>query len=294
MSAIITAKRPRSGEHSKGRYRLPLLGLVALLGPSAFGLRVGLLSSLYSLILIAYALWSLRLTVTFRDDAGLGYLLCLFDVALTLPLAMWGNPTWLTGLLVGVWVLSVASSVVIRRREDLAERAQRRGPRLVDPATGLRTSVCFRDAVRELAELAETSGPTFGVLIVRVHRFEELVAYYGRDAAERALGAVGRRATREVGRNVEAFRLAADLLAVAWPVRGSVEASELAAAVSKAVNQRLIEGRKIDSFVGYAVYPRDGRTVDELLAGADTSTSLRSTRRSVASSGIRPRVSLAR
>ncbi|MBU2603239.1 MAG: diguanylate cyclase [Actinobacteria bacterium] len=294
MGATFTAKRPRSGEHSKGRYRLPLLGFVALLGPSAFGLRVGLLSGLYSLILIAYALWSLRLTVTFRDDAGLGYLLCLFDVALTLPLAMWGNPTWLTGLLVGAWVLSVASSVVIRRREDLAERARRRGPRLVDPATGLRTSVCFRDVVREQAEVAETNGPTFGVMIVRVHRFEELVAYYGRDAAERALGAVGRRATREVGRSAEAFRLAADLLALAWPVRGSVEASEFAAAVSKAVNQRLIEGRKIDSFVGYAVYPRDGRTVDELLASADASTSLRSTRRSVASAGVQPRVSLAR
>lgn len=294
MGATITSKRSRTGEHSKGRYRLPLLGLVALLGPSAFGLRVGLLSGLYSLILIAYALWSLRLTVTFRDDAGLGYLLCLFDVALTLPLAMWGNPTWLTGLLVAAWVLSMGSSVAIRRREDRTERTRRNGPRLVDQATGLRTSVCFRDLVREQVESAEDGGPTFGVMIVRVHRFEELVAYYGRDAAETALGAVARRATREVGRDVEAFRLASDLVGLAWPVLGSVEASERAAAVSRAVNQRLVEGRKIDSFVGYAVFPRDGRTVDDLLVSADASTSVRGTRRSVAPSVVRPRASLAR
>src|SRR3990170_678762 len=146
MGALTTANHIRSGEHSKGRYRLPVLGLLALFGPSVFGLRVGLFSALYSLILIVYALWSLRLTVVFRDDLGLGYLLALFDVALTLPLVVWGRPTWLLAPLVGAWIVGLAASVVIRWRE---EKSRARSNVRVDPATGLRTSSCFRERVRE-------------------------------------------------------------------------------------------------------------------------------------------------
>src|SRR3990170_16495 len=120
MGALTTANHIRSGEHSKGRYRLPLLGLLALFGPSVFDLRVGLFSALYSLILILYALWALRLTVVFRDDLGLGYLLALFDVALTLPLVLWGRPTWLLTPLVASWIVGLAASVFIRSRQEKA------------------------------------------------------------------------------------------------------------------------------------------------------------------------------
>lgn len=272
MGALTTATRTRSGEHSKGRCRLPVLGLLALFGPSVFGLRVGLFSALYSLILIVYALWSLRLTVVFRDDLGLGYLLALFDVALTLPLVVWGRPTWLLTPLVGTWIVGLAASVVIRSRQEKARTC--RGL-LVDPATGLRTSSCFRELVREHEAEA---GPTerFGIFTIRVNRFQELAAYYGRDAAERSVAAVARRARRELGPGSEAFRLAEDLLALAGPVGGSLEASELAVTVSRAANRHLVEGRKVDSFVGYAVFPRDGHTADELVASAEATTHVRS------------------
>src|SRR5680860_1850366 len=139
MGALTTARSTRSREHSKGRLRLPLLGLLALFGPSVFGLRVGLFSALYAFALIVYALWALRLTVVFRDDLGLGYLLALFDVALTLPLVLWGRPTWLLTPLVGSWIVGLATSVFIRSRQ---EKALSRRDLLVDPATGLRTSAC--------------------------------------------------------------------------------------------------------------------------------------------------------
>lgn len=271
MGAIITASHLRSGEHLKGRYRLPLLGVLAALGPSAFGLRVGLLSGLYSLILVVYALWALRLTVVFRDDAGLGYLLSLFDVALTVPLVIWGRPTWLLAPLVLAWVVGLAASVVIRGRE---ERVRAGVEALVDPTSGLRTSACFREFVREEGA-ALTDGGCFAVLTLRVHRFQELVAYYGRESAERAVIAVARRASREAGGSIEAFRLGEDLLALAVPSCGSVAAAELAAGVSRGANQRLVEGRKIDTFVGYSVFPRDGFTADELVASAEATSAAR-------------------
>ncbi len=292
MGALTTANRRCSGEHSKGRYRLPLLGLLALFGPSVFGLRVGLFSALYSLILILYALWALRLTVVFRDDLGLGYLLALFDVALTLPLVLWGRPTWLLTPLVGSWIVGLATSVFIRSRQ---EKALARRDLLVDPATGLRTSACFRELVR-VQEAEAGPDECFGVLTIQVNRFHELVSYYGRDSAERSVAAVARRARREMGPDSEAFRLGEDLLALAGPVCGSLEASELALAVSKAANRHLVEGRKIDSLVGYAVFPRDGYTADELVASAEAASHARSAWRPASSlaAPVGARVSVAR
>lgn len=292
MGALTTARCARSGEQRKARYRLPLLTLLALLGPSAFGLRVGIVSALYSLILVGYALWALRLTVVFRDDAGLGYLLALFDVALTLPLVVWGRPSWLLAPLVTAWVVGLAASVTIRSHE---ERAYVRMEASIDPTTGLRTSSCFRDFVREHRDLEGSAG-CFGVLTVRIHRFGELVSLYGRDAAERSVAAVARRALREAGCDAEGFRLAEDLVVLAGPVCGSLEASELASVVSKATNRHLVEGRKIDSFVGYAVFPRDGYSADELVASAEATSHARSAWRSPSSlpKPVGARISVAR
>lgn len=276
MGAIMTARHLRSREHLKARYRLPILVVLAGLGPSAFGLRVGLLSGLYSAILVVYALWALRLTVVFRDDAGLGYLLSLFDVALTVPLVLWGRPTWLLVPLVTAWVLGLVASVTIRGQE---ERLRAQVEALVDPASGLRTSACFREFVREEG-LALADDGCFSVLTVRVHRFHELVTYYGRDSAERALVAIARRASREAGEQIEAFRLGEDLLALAVPGCSPAEAAQVAVTVSRGANRRLVEGRKIDTFVGYAVFPRDGRTADELVASAEATTAARTAWRS--------------
>lgn len=292
MDALTTARCIRSGEHVKARYRLPLLVLVALVGPSAFGLRVGLLSVVYSLILLTYALWALRLTVVFRDDRGLGFLLALFDVVLTLPLVVWGQPSPLLALVVSAWIVGLAVSVVIRSRE---ERERVPLDSIIDPATGLRTSSCFRELVR-VREQTGAPVENFGVFTIRVHRFEELAAYYGRDAAERSVGAVARRARRELGGGAEAFRLAADLLVLTGPACRPLEASEAAALISKAVNRNLIDGRKIDSFVGYAVFPRDGYTADELVASAEATTHARTVWHSPSSlpKPVGARVSVAR
>jgi GGDEF domain-containing protein len=292
MGATTTARCARSGEQRKALYRLPLLTILALLGPSTFDLRVGLVSALYSLILVVYALWALRLTAVFRDDSGLGYLLALFDVALTLPLVVWGRPSWLLAPLLGSWVIGLMASVTIRSRQ---EHAYVRTEASVDPATGFQASFLFREYVRDRRH-ADGQDECFGVLTLRVHRFGELVSVHGREAAERSVAAVARRARRELACDTEAFRLAEDLLVFAGPVCGSLEASELATAVSRAANRHLVEGRRIDSFVGYAVFPRDGYSADELVASAEATTHARSAWRSPSSlpKPVGARISVAR
>ncbi|GAB4250346.1 MAG: hypothetical protein Kow00122_07880 [Thermoleophilia bacterium] len=254
-----------------------MFGALALFGPPAFGIRVGFLSGVYALALFVYALWALRLTVVFRDDDGLGYLLSLFDGVFTLPLLLWGSERRLAPAVIGLWVGGLAVSVAARRRERSRIRERQSA---VDEVTGLGGPGLFARAVDDEGQLAAARRSCFGLVTVRVHRYEEMAAYYGREAAERAVAALGRRTLRELGSEGEGFRLAPDVLAFLVPGCGSVRSAELAAAVSRAVNSRLVDGRRVDCFVGYAVGPRDGVTAAALLHAAECTSPART--------GVRP------
>lgn len=247
-----------------------MLGLFALFGPPAFGIEVGVLSALYSLALVGYALWALRLTVVFHDDPTLGYLLTLFDVAMTLPLLIWGTTPWLAAPVVLLWVAGLSVSALQQRRRRVARTQQ--GDHLVDPATGLMSARRFPAAVEGEAQLAAVRGKCFSLITVRIHRFQEVATYYGPDAAERALVGIARRALRTAGTESEGYRLGRDRVALLLPTCGPMEAAERAMAISRAVNGRLLDGRKIDCLVGYATSPRDGATACELLQAAERST----------------------
>jgi len=272
MSVSATTRVPRFGEHQKGRYRLLVLGILALFGPPAFGIPVGFLSGAYSTALVLYALWALRLTVVFRDDENLGFLLCLFDVALTVPFVLWGSgPTWLAAASVIAWMGGFLASMLIKS-SSRSTRSLAVAP-LIDVASGFFSGHRFSAAVQ--TEIGDARGSAFAVVTVRVQRYGELLACHGPEAADRAIAALSRRSRRELGPDAEGYRLADDLLALVVPTRGPVEAAERAGALSKAANGRLIDGRRVDSFVGYAVFPRDGHTARELVEAAERSTPAR-------------------
>jgi GGDEF domain-containing protein len=280
MSVSATTRVPRFGEHQKGRYRLLVLGTLALFGPPVFGIQVGFLSGAYSAALVLYALWALRLTVIFRDDENLGFLLCLFDVALTVPFVLWGSgPTWLAAAIFSVWMGGFLASMLIKS----SRRSRWVAPvPLIDVASGFYSGRRFPAAVQTEAETADARGSTFAVVTVRVQRYGELLACHGPEAVDRAIAALSRRSRRALGPDAEGYRLADDLLALVAPARGPVEAAERAGALSKAANGRLIDGRRVDSFVGYAVFPRDGHTARELVEAAERSTPARTAGRAVA------------
>lgn len=274
MSVSVTTPVSGFGEHQKGRYRLLVFGILALLGPPAFGIEVGFLSGIYSVVLVAYALWALRLTVVFRDDENLGLLLSLFDLALTFPFLLWGaGPTWSAAGCVAIWtggfVASARAKRGLRSTRSVAARS------LIDPASGFNAGHRFPAAVEVETEIAAQRRTAFAVVTVRVLRYEELLACHGPDAVDRAIGALSRRARHELGPDAEGFRLSDDLFALVAPTYGPVETAERAGALSRAVNGRLIDGRRVDSFVGYAVFPRDGRTARELVEAAEGSTPAR-------------------
>lgn len=271
MNNVATARSSRVGEQQKARYRLLVFGLLALFGPPAFGIEVGLLSALYSLTIAGYALWAMRLTVVFHDDDSLGYLLTLFDIVMTVPLLLWGAETWLTVPVVALWVAGISTSATIQRRTRLQRTLVQTS--VVDRTTGFLTAARFDAAVDVEVQLAETRRAGFALLTIRLGRFDELRVMQGPEAAERTMSVLARRAQRVVGAESQGFRLSRDVIALLVPGCSPAAVAELAVEISRA-EAALIDGRRAEVLVGYAVAPRDGRTAAELYeAAADSAFS---------------------
>jgi GGDEF domain-containing protein len=214
--------------------------------------------------LVGYSLWALRLTVIFHDDDSLGLLLTVLDVALTLPLLLWGSPGWLLVPLILAWSLDVLTSVAIKRRVGRSRKLSA-SQSLIDPTTGFATRSRFAGSLARVLEDAESSRTSACLITLTIQRYEESVSYYGAEAAEQSLVAVSRRVLRDLGDPLEVFRLSRDLVAVLLPNCTQVDATEMALSASKAANSHLVSGRRVDSIVGYALAPRDGRTPAELI-----------------------------
>ena len=285
MNPVATARSSRVGEQQKARYRLLVFGLLALFGPPAFGIQVGLLSALYSIAIVAYALWTMRLTVVFRDDDSLGYLLTLFDIVMTVPLLLWGSQAWLTIPVVVLWVAGLSMSATIQRRARLQRTLVQTS--VVDRTTGFLTAARFDSAVEDQVARAENRRSGFALFTIRLGRFDEVRVMAGPEAAERTVAVLARRGQRVLGAESQGFRLSRDVVGLLVPNCNPAAAAELAVEISRA-GSTLIEGRRADVLVGYAVAPRDGRTAEELCEAA-TDSALSSPRlRAVPRSQTRP------
>jgi GGDEF domain-containing protein len=271
MEAATTARSTGSAEQRKARYRCVVLTLLALVGMPAFGLDLGLVGVFYGALLVGYSLWALRLTVIFHDDDSLGLLLTVLDVALTLPLLLWGSPGWLFAPLVLGWAVDLLTSLAIQRRARRSRQLSA-SQSLTDPATGFAIRSRFAGSLARVLEEGESSGNSACLITLTIQRYEENVSYYGAEATENDLVAVSRRVLRELGDPVEVFRLSDDLVAFLLADCERVDAAEMALSASRAANGHLVGGRRVDSTVGYALAPRDGRTPAELVGAARESS----------------------
>jgi len=271
MEAATTARSTGSAEQRKARYRCVVLTLLALVGMPAFGLALGLVGVFYGVLLVGYSLWALRLTVVFHDDDSLGLLLTVLDVALTLPLLLWGSPGWLLAPLVLGWAVDLLVSLAIQRRGRRSRKASA-SQSLTDPTTGFATRSRFAGSLARVLGEVESSGNVACLITLTIQRYEENVSYYGVEAADTALVAVSRRVLRDLGDPVEVFRLSNDLVAFLLADCDQVGAAEMALSASRAANSHLVGGRRVDSIVGYALAPRDGQTPAELIGAARESS----------------------
>lgn len=309
MTGQRTARLPRVTEHQKARVRLPLLTLLALLGPPLSGVRSVSIWVFYAVFVVLYSLWCLRLSCYFSSDRRLGYLLSLTDIAILLPLLVWssaaGMQTVLTvvcavGLAVTYWADRVRMETDARAGGDPRAREQRS---VMSRAKESSVETGLERAVRMRLRVFTTTGARFGLVVLRVMRFEETASYYGEDASERLLSAVSRRGLRLLGPDAQNFPLPGGRVAFLFETepkdlrvddrdegghrwRGPYDVEGLAMALGRKACEHLIDGHRVECVVGWASAPADGLTADDLMDVAESGAQSTAAFRRVAGSRV--------
>jgi hypothetical protein len=301
MAAKRTALGRRLTEQRKARGRLVLLTLIALLCPPLAGIRSVSVWVCYVAFVVLYSLWALRLTAQFSHDRRLGYLLCLTDLAILLPLLVWSQNGAVQATLVLIWGGGFLVSYLGDRTErhasgdalPTATLGQRPETNSLD--AGAAGGAPLERAVRVRLGLFRATGARFALVVLRVLRFEENSSYYGEDSSQRIVSAVSRRALRLLGPDAQHFVLPGGRVAFLFQTdsrriaasddSGSFEWTEpldvegLAMSLGRKTCEHLVDGHRVECVVGWASAPADGLNADDLMdvaeAGAQSTAAFR-------------------
>lgn len=308
MNKQRTAGALRVTERQKARARLVLLTLVGLICPPLAGARSPAIWALYAVLAIGYSLWALRLTRHYTADRLLGFLLCLTDGAILLPLLAWSSAAALWVVLILVWAGGLLATRAAGSGSRDVSRRSRSGPALVEPDTA-RGNRGYDDpeahldgALRVRLQLLRSTHARFALVVLRVLRFEDIADYYGRDVASRVLAAVGHRGSRLLGPDAQVFLLQSGRVAFVFATGATTGAfastsgqtawidpydvESLAMALGRRACEHLIDGQKVECVVGWASAPADGLSAEDLLYAAESGAQSTAAFRRVAGSGV--------
>ena len=224
-----------------------------------------------------------RDAVTSPDDQrlvplGAAYLLAaLLAIALGLlaPLVFGGfsrREEVILALAEAACLAAVATGIVLLVRrlrashEALWELARR------DELTGVGNYRALHE--RLAAEIArhQRHGREFALVLLDLNGFKEVNERHGHLEGDRLLAEIGSSLRKEVRGEDSVFRQGGDEFAVIVPEVNAEEAGEVAKRLRGRVSQRGFgsdEMRPLTATTGFAMFPADGRTVDELLSVAD-------------------------
>lgn len=127
---------------------------------------------------------------------------------------------------------------------------------------------------RLAAEIARHSrhGREFALVLLDLDGFKQVNELHGHLEGDRLLAEIGTSLGRETRGEDSVFRQGGDEFAVIVPEVNAEEAGEVAKRLRGRVARRGFgsdELRPVTAASGYAMYPADGRTVDDLLSVAD-------------------------
>ncbi|HEU4461059.1 MAG TPA: GGDEF domain-containing protein [Solirubrobacterales bacterium] len=127
---------------------------------------------------------------------------------------------------------------------------------------------------RLMAEIARHTrhGREFALILLDLDGFKQVNERYGHLEGDRLLAEIGGSLRKEVRVEDSVFRQGGDEFAVIVPEVNAEEAGEVAKRLRGRVTQRGFgsdELRPLSAATGFAMFPADGRSVDELLGVAD-------------------------
>ena len=217
MNPHQTASTARVTERQKAWARLALLTVVGLVCPPLAAAKSGVVWPIYLALAVLYGLWTVHATRGTSRDRLLGYLLCVTDAIVLLPILVWSIGVAMRVVLGLLWLVGVATSW----RADCALQQQKSSK-----APGSRARGASRD-VRSSQRRPQETGPQapleralrvrlrvmaeertrFALVLLRIERQQELVDEFGAQGTRDLLREVGRRGLRLLGPDAQLFLL---------------------------------------------------------------------------------------
>jgi diguanylate cyclase (GGDEF)-like protein len=138
-----------------------------------------------------------------------------------------------------------------------------------DELTGVGNYRALHERIAE--ELARHSrrAREFAVVLIDLDGFKQVNERFGHLAGDRMLAEIATALREEVRAEDSAFRQGGDEFAVIAPETNGEEAEEVAARLRHRVRECGNEEMRVSAGTGFAVFPADGRSADELLSVAD-------------------------
>ena len=178
------------------------------------------------------------------------------------------EPRRVLGALMLVGIISAACGVALDRRQRRA-----RSQALRDPLTGLPNRALLDDRIDQALRLAQRSGNQFTLILVDLDGFKDVNDVRGHSAGDAVLRSLSRRFETIVRTSDTVARVGGDeFVILSLGTSDDDQAAALVGRLRHALRRPFrVEGStvEIDGSIGWAVFPADGATADELLARAD-------------------------
>jgi diguanylate cyclase len=178
------------------------------------------------------------------------------------------DPRLVVGALV---VLALVAATVVVKLDSRMRTA--RSQALRDPLTGLPNRVLLEDRLELALRAAQRTGESFTLIVVDLDGFKEVNDVRGHGAGDAVLRSLAKRFEAIVRASDTVARVGGDEFVILSVGTGDDEqAAALVGRLRHALRRPFrVEGTsvEIDGSVGWAVFPTDGTTADELLARAD-------------------------
>ncbi len=285
----MTAKRTSGDAHvterQKAWARLALMAVVGFVCPPLAAARSGVVWVLYLVLVVLYSLWTVRVMHRSSGDHRLGYLLCLADGLILMPLLVWSSGVAMRVVLILLWAAGLATTWSAARAATVRKTRARRS-RVTDAVWKGGSGAPLERALRVRLRVLEVNRTRFALVVLRVAGYDEMVAYYGDNATEDALEAIGRKGLRILGPDAQLFLLPGGRMAFVFATDGAVDGSSkdprptewidpydvetVAMALGRRACEHSVDDHRLECVVGWASAPADGMNADDLMYAAES------------------------
>lgn len=176
------------------------------------------------------------------------------------------------GLAIVLVAAALAAALVVTRLSQRARWAESLALR--DPLTGLPNRALLDDRLDQAVQRARRTAEPFALMVVDLDGFKEVNDIRGHEAGDHVLQSVARRLESVVRASDTVARIGGDEFVVLSLGTGAEEeAAALVGRLRHALRRPYrVEGGvvEMDASIGWAIFPSDGATPEELLGRADT------------------------